>query len=90
MKVDEFSKKYAHNNQKHFTKSSYFEEFTLSYTLSKTKQSPGGSVKKVLLKISQNSQENICARVAFLINFGQLSRKKSYPMSPAFVRSHPF
>ena len=31
----------------------------------KQKQS---SVKKVLLKISQNSQENICARVSFLIN----------------------
>ena len=26
------------------------------------------SVKKVLLKISQNSQENTCARVSFLIN----------------------
>ena len=27
------------------------------------------SVKKVLLEISQNSQENTCARVFFLINF---------------------
>ena len=26
-------------------------------------------VKKVFLKISQNSQEKICARVSFLINF---------------------
>ena len=26
-----------------------------------------GSVKKVFLEISQNSQENICARVSFLI-----------------------
>ena len=31
----------------------------------KQKQS---SVKKVLLKISENSQENICARVSFLIS----------------------
>ena len=28
---------------------------------------PGRSVKKVFLKISQNSQENTCARVSFLI-----------------------
>ena len=28
---------------------------------------PGMFCKKVLLKISQNSQENICARVSFLI-----------------------
>ena len=27
------------------------------------------SVKKVFLEISQNSQENTCARVSFLINF---------------------
>ena len=27
------------------------------------------SVKKVFLEISQNSQENTCARVPFLINF---------------------
>ena len=27
------------------------------------------SVKKVSLQISQNSQENTCARVSFLINF---------------------
>ena len=26
------------------------------------------SVKKVFLEISQNSQENVCARVSFLIN----------------------
>ena len=30
------------------------------------------SVKKVLLKISQNLQENACARVAFLIKFSRL------------------
>ena len=28
------------------------------------------SVKKVFLEISQNSQENTCARVSFLINLG--------------------
>ena len=27
----------------------------------------GGSIKKVFLKVSQNSQENACARASFLI-----------------------
>ena len=27
------------------------------------------SIRKVFLKIAQNSQENICARVSFLIRF---------------------
>ena len=30
---------------------------------------PGCSVKKVFLEISQNSQENTCARVSFLMKF---------------------
>ena len=34
------------------------------------KQSPRGvSAKKVFLEISQNSQENTCARVSFLLKF---------------------
>ena len=32
------------------------------------------SVKKVFLEISQNSQENICARVSFLINLQILAQ----------------
>ena len=39
------------------------------------------SVKKVFLKISQNSQENTCARVSFLIKLYITS-----PVDPAMVK----
>ena len=32
------------------------------------------TVRKVLLKISQNSQENICARLSFLIKLQAVSK----------------
>ena len=36
------------------------------------------SVKKGFLEISQNSQENTCARVSFLMNFVEFLRKSFY------------
>ena len=42
--------------------------FYLVYLLEESEVvTPKGSIKKVLLKISQNSQENICAGVSFAI-----------------------
>ena len=38
-----------------------------SKSLRKTEAATGGVLKKVFLKISQNSQEDTCARVSFLI-----------------------
>ena len=41
------------------------------------------SVKKVFLEISQNSQENTCARISFLIRFCEISKNTfSYRRPP--------
>ena len=37
------------------------------------------SVKKVFLKVLQNSKENTCARVSFLIKYGNLVVKSKLP-----------
>ena len=39
----------------------------INENVKETEAAIGGSVKKVFLKILQNSQENTCARVDFLI-----------------------
>ena len=53
------SNRYSFFNRNSFTKSSVLSEAVVQRC----------SVKQVLLKISQNSRENTCARVSFLINF---------------------
>ena len=41
-----------------------------------------GSVKEVFLEILQNSQENTCARVSFLITFQALNVRKAFRRLP--------
>ena len=45
------------------------------------------SVKKVFLEISQNSQENICARVSFVIKLQALAQVFSF-LRTAFLSEH--
>ena len=45
------------------------------------------SVEKVFLKISQNSQENVCARVSPLIKIVQNFKKRTKLMYPKFQKN---
>ena len=59
-------KLFEHKKRKKGTKYVLGKFFLLEYTKAVAHRC---SVKKVFLEISQNSQENICARVYFLIKF---------------------
>ena len=48
------------------------------------------SVKKVFLKISQNSQENTCARVSLLIKFQVWGLYRCFPVNFAKFSGTPF
>ena len=50
-----------------------FKKGKVGGNIKKQKQSPGSSVKKVFLKISQNLKENTSARVSFLIKLQVLA-----------------
>ena len=45
------------------------------------------SAKKVFLEISQNSEENTCARVSFLIKFCEISKNIFLQRTPLVVAS---